>query len=150
MKCRSIRFSIDSHLDNAALVGVAVNRICATYCSLDEVAAYQLEVCVVEAVNNAIKHAYQGEAGHEVEVLMKLNADSVEFEVGDEGRTMGKKRALSRPTLDFDPSDYGNLPEGGMGRYIMCEFMDSVCYRTQGGRNVLSLGKKFDQQSATE
>jgi len=145
MGCRSIRISIDSRLEDVALVGDAVSRICSEHASLDEVAAYQLEVCVVEAVNNDIKHAYGWEETHSVEVVVRLYPDRVEFDICDEGKSIPEDKIRTRPTMDFDPNDFQSVPTGGMGLYIIHEFMDSVRYDSKNGRNVLSFVKMFGQ-----
>lgn len=143
MRSRNIRLRIDSQLEDVFLVGLAVNKIC-TQIPVNDVVAYQMEVCVVEGVNNAIKHAYKGETGHEVEVLISLTVDRVLFEIRDYGSSMPPSLLEGRK-LEFDPGDYDTLPENGMGLYIMCDLMDEVEYRTEeDGRNVLRMGKRFE------
>ena len=134
-----IKLIIDSDLSDVFLIGLSVNRICLEI-PLSEIEAYQIEVCVVEAVNNTIKHAYGNEKGHEVEVLIDLDVESITFHICDTGKKMetGKK-----PTLEFNPEDRENCPEGGMGLFIMHQVMDEVKYSSSQGRNVLALTKHF-------
>jgi serine/threonine-protein kinase RsbW len=148
MSCRSIRISIDSRLENVALVGDAVNQICSHHAALDEVAAYQLEVCVVEAVNNDIKHAYGQEENHTVDVFVRLYPDRVEFDVCNDGQPIPEDKISTPPTMDFDPTDFQSLPVGGMGLFIIHEFMDSVRYESKDGRNVLSFMKTLPQSAS--
>ena len=130
-----IKLIIDSDLSHVFLIGLAIHRICLEI-SLSEVEAYQVEVCVVEAVNNTIKHAYGNEKEHEVEVLIDLNPEQVTFHVCDTGVTM---TAGEKPSLEFDPDDRDSFPEGGMGLFIMHEVMDEVRYSSSQGRNVLAM-----------
>ena len=81
-----IRLIIDSRLENVSLAGGAVRGIADTL-SMDMTARYQLELCVVEAVNNAIKHAYHCQAGHTVEVDILLYPDSLTFKICDSGES---------------------------------------------------------------
>lgn len=146
MRARTIELRIDSRLDDVFLIGLAVNRIC-SHCAIGEVEAYQLEVCVVEGVNNAIKHAYGEQPGHEVRVLLSLLTDRVEIEIRDRGRSM-RRAAAESPRLEFDPGDLESLPEGGMGLFIMNDIMDELVYETQDGENVLRLVKRLERVEA--
>jgi len=139
-----IKLIIDSDLSHVFLVGFSVNRICLEI-PLSEVEAYQVEVCVVEAVNNTIKHAYGNEKGHEVEVLIDLDSERITFQICDTGVAM---KAGKKPSLEFDPDDRENFPEGGMGLFIMHEVMDEVSYSSSRGRNVLALTRHLVRNSS--
>jgi len=54
MEPKKIKLTIDSDLTHVFLVGLAVNKIC-SHIPLTELQSYQIETCVVEAVNNTIK-----------------------------------------------------------------------------------------------
>ena len=51
-----LRLTINSDLNDVYLVGLTVNRIC-EHLRMDSVQAYEVELCAVEAVTNAIRHA---------------------------------------------------------------------------------------------
>jgi len=148
MSERQIKLTIDSCLHNVFLIGLAMNRIC-SYLGFSELDAYQLELCVVEAINNVIIHAYGKEAGHEVEVIFSLHQDKLVIDVCDAGKTMAhdvlEKKNLS--SLDFDPEDLGSIPEGGMGLVIIKEIMDSTGYKTENGKNCLTMTKKLPSKT---
>jgi len=134
---RKITLAIDSNLENVPLVAATINKLC-SFIRLSDLASYQIEVCVVEAVNNAIKHAYRNEGGHEVEVVITLHQNKLIVDICDQGRTMKQE---SKTFLDFDPSDLKNLPEGGMGLFIINSIMDELNYRTCRGKNTLTMTK---------
>ena len=94
----------------------------------------RVELAMVEAVNNVVRHAYHGEPGHTVEVTVTVDGDRLALEVADEGTPMPPH---GTPVLDFDPADLANLPEGGMGLYLIHSVMDTVEYQSRDGRNVL-------------
>jgi len=137
MSEKEIKLTIESRLENVFLIGLVINRIC-SYMNLSEEESYHLEISVVEAVNNAIKHAYGNEPGHYVEVVITLYKDRIELKVCDTGKRM---EPGDIPGMDFDPDDRENLPEGGMGLFIMHEIMDSVVYESSEEKNVLTLTK---------
>lgn len=141
---KTLHLSIDSRLSDVALVGHAVRGVCA--CSpLTEEAYGEMEVCVVEAVNNAITHAYRRQDGFRVETAITLHPDRISFEVSDFGTSIVD---FAPRTLEFDPEDIGSLPENGMGLFIIETIMDEVSYRSENGRNTLSFCRYFTQSSA--
>jgi len=136
---KTITFLVDSKLKNVSLAGVAVRGIC-SYLSLGDVDAYYLELCVVEAVNNAIKHAYDNEEGHVVEVDITYSSEEIVLDISDRGKSM----SLYDATLpDYDPEDLKALPEHGLGLYIINTVMDTVTYTSEGDRNTLRMKKKL-------
>jgi len=136
---KRITFLVDSKLKNVSLAGVAIRGIC-SYLSLGEVDAYYLELCVVEAVNNAIKHAYDNEEGHIVEVDITYSSEEIVLDISDRGRPM----SLYHSALpDYDPEDLKALPEHGLGLYIINTVMDNVTYTSEGDRNTLRMKKKL-------
>ena len=139
---KSIKLVIDSNLEVVFLAGLAVRAFC-SHVPLSEVAVYQVELSVVEAINNAIKHAYGNEKGHEVEILVSLYLNRLTFEIRDSGRPLDPSHA---PTMNFDPNDLDALPESGMGLHIMQSVMDRVEYSRCGERNVLTLSKLFEKK----
>ncbi|WP_300670128.1 ATP-binding protein [Desulfoluna sp.] len=139
MESKKITFSIDSNLRDVALIGLSINKICSQI-PLSDVEVYQIEACVVEAINNTIEHAYKNSSGNPVEVKLNLGIDRITFEVCDIGIRM---MASHTPSLDFDPDDLENLPEGGMGLFIIQQVMDQVDYTSGNGQNILKMTKIF-------
>lgn len=134
---KTVNFLIDSKLENVPLAGIAVRGICKSL-SLNEIDTYYLELCVVEAVNNAIKHAYNSEDGHAVEISITYSDREIVFNISDRGRKMN----LYLPGfLDFDPGELDRLPEHGMGLYIINSIIDEVVYRTDDNKNTLTMRK---------
>lgn len=97
--------------------------------------SHELVSAVGEAFNNVVLHAYDGDADQAVTLVLRHTTQFVEVELQDRGKS-------------FDPDavpepDLTELPEGGMGLYIMKAFVDEVGYEA-GDPNVLVLRKYFD------
>jgi serine/threonine-protein kinase RsbW len=122
--------------------GARIRRFCEE-ASLagDDVA--EIELCVVEAVNNAIEHAYGLRPGREVFVVAALGEAGLSIDISDEGRSIPHAVMLGPDPLAFDPADIDGLPERGMGLAIIRRVMDEVSYRTHQGRNTLSLVRRL-------
>jgi len=132
-----IKLIIESRIENVSLLGGAVRGIAGTL-SLDEISSYHLELCVVEAVNNATKHAYHSEAGHSVEVDVLLFRDRITFKVCDSGESLKPAKVQ---LLRFDPQNLETVPASGMGLFIMHALMDEINYETVSGFNILTMSK---------
>jgi len=139
MRTGSITLTIDSRLEDVSLVSSAVRSICEEI-PLSEMEAYQVETCVVEAVNNVILHAYGNRRGSNVTVVVAVGEDRLTVEVRDRGRSMERE---PEDLPEFDPCDTARLPENGWGWKIMRSWMDDVSYTATRNQNVLRLVKQI-------
>lgn len=136
-----ITLTINSRLEDVLLVGMAVNRISAAFVSWEE--AYRIELSVVEAVTNVIKHAYLNTPDKEVSVSMHCEKDRLLIKVTDRGCPMDPRLLKERDArvFCFSREDIQELPECGRGLAIINQIMDEVCYERRWGRNTLTLTK---------
>jgi serine/threonine-protein kinase RsbW len=137
---RRITLAITSDLQNVPLIGQAIQRLCCLT-PLSDLESHQIALCVVEAVNNAIVHAYGRETEHEVEVIFDQYSDRLIVQICDAGKTMDPKclEPQAASPLDFDPRCLERLPERGLGLAIIRNTMDEVTYTTSHGKNILTL-----------
>jgi serine/threonine-protein kinase RsbW len=136
----TVTLILNSRLEDVFLAGLAVRGIC-QYTPLDPSTVCQVELCVVEAVTNSVKHAYGGQAGCEVRLEVSLSADRIQFDVSDTGLPM---KTLNTPDPVYDRGDRDALPESGTGLFIIRSVMDRVSYSSEEcGRNVLRMIKLF-------
>jgi anti-sigma regulatory factor (Ser/Thr protein kinase) len=144
MTLKRVKLVIDSDLEQVSLIGITINKLC-SLTLLSETEFNQIELCVVEAVNNSIEHAYGNEKGSEVEVTFTLHADKLVVDVCDTGKPMEKGLMEQRDIslLEIDPDDLDNIAEEGRGIPIMKKIMDTVTYGTEDGKNCLTLIKSL-------
>jgi len=135
----TIRLVIDSSLKDVFLMGLAAKSFCA-FTPLPKDLCYLIELCVIEAVTNAVKHAYLGQPDHEVDLIVSMDPQQIKFQVCDTGIAM---KSLEEASMDFDPEDHQSVPEGGMGLFIIQTVMDDVTYETVGETNILTMRKLF-------
>ena len=96
---------------------------------------HQVVSAFVEAFNNAVVHAYRNQEPGPVRVDLTVGASHLELAIGDEGASFSPERV---PVPDLEA-----LPEGGLGLFIIRNFMDDVSYAREGGRNVLTMRKSW-------
>jgi serine/threonine-protein kinase RsbW len=130
---------IDSQFEHVVLVGLSLRAICAAV-PLDDADVNAVELCVVEAVNNAIEHAYGAEAGHAVEVEVTLDGEALRIAVRDRGRTMDWEAAWDRINVHALNDE---LSEGGRGLFIIRSLMDGLSYASADGWNMLRMIKRL-------
>jgi serine/threonine-protein kinase RsbW len=139
-----IRLTIDSKLGDVVHLATAINRLCSDR-GLNEVEAYQVELCVCEAVTNVIRHGYREEPSHKVSVAFSIDDERIEIEISDDGRPMSseqiEKLLHGSPEFVMEPSDVASLKEGGRGLQIIHEIMDERSYSSEGKTNRLRLVK---------
>ena len=142
MGLRKVKLIIDSDLADVPLVGIAVNRFC-SYAAFSETDAFNIELCVIEAVTNSIKHAYGEKSGQEVMVIFTLSDNEAVFEICDKGKPMDPERLKTADlgTSHVEKQDINSIADCGRGLGIMKEIMDGVEYRPGNEFNCLVLKK---------
>jgi len=144
---KKIKFTIDSNLGLISFVGAAVNGICSLLLA-SEVECYQMELCVVEAVTNSIKHAYGLRKGNDVEIEVFVYPDKFVFKVWDEGTRMEQSLFEKKKNMKFkfDADKDAGIPEKGRGLAIINEIMDEVTYETVEGKNLITMMKLINTE----
>ena len=130
-------FSIPSTYDEVNNVNLQIRGYLRDQ-NIEEHLCNAVEMCLMEALNNSIKHAYRGEQNHFIDVNVCIDSQLMEIQIIDEGVP---RESLVIKELDFDPNDIENLPEGGMGLFIIKQLMDELDYYTLNGKNYFTLRK---------
>jgi serine/threonine-protein kinase RsbW len=94
----------------------------------------QLVSAFGEAFNNTVLHAYEGRRDGRVTIEIERSDVTVEIRLIDDGESFDLEKV---PTPELD-----ELPESGMGLFIIRSFVDDVSYRA-GPPNVLRLTKRL-------
>jgi serine/threonine-protein kinase RsbW len=159
-----MQLTIPSELGQVRFLGLAVRAVLAELdCSEEDMAS--IELCLVEAVNNVIEHAYREEPGHAVEVSLAASAQAIELAVSDTGRSLpAEVLAMARAAAAddrggddaFDPDalaalevpselsiEVASLAEGGYGLRLIHQMMEDVSYERRGERNTLTMRKQL-------
>ena len=144
MATKEIKLSIKSDIDNVALIGATVNKLCSLI-PFSDTDAHAIELCVTEAAVNSIKHGYGDQSGYLVDVLFRQESDKIVITVSDSGKPMNPQllEEKKRAAIQFDPADIESIPESGRGLAIMQGYMDDVRYHERGNVKHLILTKKI-------
>ena len=134
-------WTLESRLDAVAPVSEAVREFALSV--LGEEGAQDLELAVVEAVTNVIKHGYGPEGGR-IRVEADAEAEGVTIRILDQGRAIPPEAlgGAGPGRFDFDPENLDGVPAGGMGLSLISMLMDEVSYDSRDGQNVLRLVRR--------
>jgi anti-sigma regulatory factor (Ser/Thr protein kinase) len=143
-----LAIKIANDLDQVWLVRASVRAI------LDEIDVADIDclhvqLAISEAVNNCIKHSYQGGKGGEVDILIEGDQDNLQIEIADDGvplRVEEMEKLLKRPVPE--PGAVSELLPNGRGLQIIRDTMDSVAFARRNDRNIVRLCKVLRHQLA--
>jgi len=137
-----VLLSIETRLENVALVGVAVRGI-GRLLGLSDVDANRIELCVVEAVTNVIRHSSEGNPQGTVTTQLEARADRLELIV--EGRRTAGALEIE---LGSGAIEDRLTEESGRGLALIRSIMDRVEFRVQGDTQVLAMVKRLPRARA--
>lgn len=133
----AITLTIDSRPANVALVSEALRGLC-TLTALSQAEIERLCIGVVEAVNNAILHAYEARPGHPITVTWTITGRCLRIGVTDRGRPMTAPPAREWPAAEI---------EGGRGGPIMWTCADRLECTIEGRSKTVTLIKYLPMTS---
>ena len=135
-----LQLDIDSSLDEVARVGNALREHCRD-AGVSDFESAMVELAVVEAVNNAITHGYQGRSGGRVGVALRVRPESIEADISDSGPPVDPSRLAPRPADDA-PVDRASLSESGRGLEIIRGIFEDVTFERVDDQNRLRMSKR--------
>ena len=135
---------VESRLECVPLAGTMVRSFCQASGASDEESG-QIELCIMEAVNNCVIHAYKSEPGQAVEVIASCHDGGFRFDIYDQGKSRSPEipSRSRRHLLDLDPTAVDAMPESGRGLAIIESIMDATEYATLDGKNRFSMMKRI-------
>jgi serine/threonine-protein kinase RsbW len=102
---------------------------------LTDDATFKLTLALDEIVANVVRHGFDDDREHRIEVKVTVDDRTVTASVEDDGLEFDPREA---PVPDLDLPIEMRKP-GGLGMHLVKATMDSVEYRRQDGRNILTI-----------
>ena len=98
-----------------------------------------LDLSLHEHLTNIINYGYDDTKPRQIQIRLKLGDRLLQVEVEDDARPFNPlERAPVDTTLPLDQK-----PLGGLGIHMIRQSMDELEYRREGGRNILTMRKRF-------
>lgn len=107
--------------------------------NIEEEKISQIEMSLDEALANIVEHAYSFDPYQEIQVEAWLYSDKIEIVLRDHGRSFDSDNT---PVPDLK-KHIEERKVGGLGRYLIIQFMDEVAYHSDAHTNELKMIKRF-------
>ena len=101
---------------------------------------YQFELCLAEALNNIIEHAFGGKQDHSIHIDLSVDQDYVAADVTYPTQQQWPAELLLEATLPMPIDD--ELPERGFGNYLIKHLMDQIDITHQDGQTKIYFAKR--------
>lgn len=140
---RRASFMFEATLEDVSRVAQALRFFIPP--EVPEEAKSEMEIGVVEAMTNIVKHGYGSSEHGVIEVSYSLSEGVITIELRDQGMPISGEALFGGDdaVFDFDPQDIDNLPESGMGISLMRNTFDQIDYASADGSNLLRMVKQI-------
>ncbi len=98
---------------------------------------FAAELAMEELVTNTLKYGYDDEAEHEIEVVARLDGETLTLVVADDGHEFDPL-AETEPDVNASAED---REIGGLGIFLLKNSLTELRYERVGGRNVVTAVK---------
>ncbi len=133
------RLVIKNQVDELTVVTNFIEKI-GEDMKLDPSLVMSLNLAMEEAVSNVIFYAYpKGETDHTIEIIFSKKGIRLTFEIRDTGVEFNP---LAKPDADITLSAE-DRQIGGLGILMVKNIMDSVEYRRENDKNILTMTKQI-------
>ncbi len=134
--------SLANDLEEIAVVGARIDEFCESH-DIPPQVAYAVNVSVDELLNNTISYGYADDEPHTIELSLRLDAGAVVVRIVDDGQEF-ESSGVPAPDTEAALED---RPLGGLGLFIVHQMMDSVEFRREDGRNIVTLVKNTETKT---
>jgi len=141
----TLEISLVNDLKEIARVAEQIDEFCASQDLTSEV-AYAVDLALDEILTNTISYGYDDDEPHRIEIILSLEAEALVIVIVDDSAAFDLSNA---PTPDIGAS-LEERPLGGLGLFLVHQMMDSVEYRREGGRNIVTLKKNKTGETSLE
>jgi len=135
MNEEALEISLANELREIAGVAAQIDRFCAER-NVNHV-AYVVNLAIDEILTNTISYGYEDDERHPIEIVVRLEAESLVVVIVDDSMPFDLGLASER---DLDAS-LEDTALGGLGLFLVHQMMDAVDYRREEGCNIVTLIK---------
>ena len=140
----AIEIALANDLREVAGVAARIDRFCTERDLLPE-AAYAVNLALDELLTNTIGYGYKDEERHRIEVIVRLEGETLVVATVDDGAAFDPTRVPD--AIDAEAS-LEDRELGGLGLLLVNRMMDSVEYQRRAGCNIVVLTKNTTGEAA--
>lgn len=101
---------------------------------------YTIDLALEELITNIILFAYNDDKLHKIDITLERLVRKVTLSIEDDGKAFNPL-TIKDPILDTPIEE---RPIGGLGLYLIKNFVDDIQYYRQGNKNYLVITKKIN------
>ncbi len=128
-----------SQLSELQRIASAVEEICERHAVPSDI-SFKVNLAIDELFTNAVSYGHCDDALHEIRLSVHVDGNLVTVEMQDNAQAYDPFSEAPPPALD---TDLAHKPQGGLGVHLVKTLMDTVAYRREGDRNIITLSKSF-------
>lgn len=98
----------------------------------------QLNLALDELFTNVVSYGFEKDSAQQVDMTLELSGDEIRATMEDYGRPFDPTKPID-PDLDL-PLEKKDI--GGLGIFLVRQYVDDLQYRREGGKNIIILVKK--------
>ena len=132
----TLELSLVNDLRDIAGAADKIGAFCAGH-GLAEGISFEVHLAVDELLTNTITYGYDDDEEHRIDLSLRLEGCTLVVEIADDSRAFDP---LQAPEPDLGAS-LEERAVGSLGIYLVRKTMDTVAYRREDGRNVVTLTK---------
>ena len=136
---------IENRLDDLKLLKPFID-IAAKEWSIPPDIVFNISLAFDELVSNAIFYAFQDKLIHEIDIKMTLNDGLIVITLAYGGKEFNP---LFAPEPDLD-AKLEDRKIGGLGIFLVRQFMDTMDYQRIGDKNYITISKKMTNKSKVD
>ena len=130
----TLEFSIANDLCGISSAAARIDAFCAAH-DLASGISFDVTLAVDELVTNAIGYGFDDDGEHRIDIALCLDGEILAVEIVDDGKAFDPLQA-PEPDLSAPAEERAR---GVLGIYLVRKTMDTVAYRREKGRNVVTL-----------
>jgi serine/threonine-protein kinase RsbW len=131
------KLTLRSRLDELALLWTWVESLAAEH-GIPSSTQFAIQLSLEEALSNIIRHGYNGEPDHSIQVDFSAPDGEIVFVVEDQAPPFDPLEAEAQNDAPA-PASISDLPLGGRGIRLMRKFANGLSYQRLPGGNRLTL-----------
>lgn len=133
--------TVESKLENLPKISQFIDQTMQELNIQQTKTIHAIQLSIAEACTNIIQHAYQNKSTEKILIQCKLSKTKDQFEVHitDWGKPFNPT-AIPKPDTQ---SKINQRKEGGLGIFLMKQYMDKIKYASNQNKNKLVMTKKL-------
>jgi len=131
-------FNIKSDYVNVVPASKFIRSLLSEF-NIEDCDGNEIEICIMESLNNVIKHSYKNENNFDIEIELTYDDGLTEISISDYGLPR-KDKFIKEPRYNIN--DINDLPESGQGLFIIKQLTDETDYFSFEGKNTFIMKRK--------